>query len=150
MCLQFFKNFIFPTSGRYLQTSALKNSQDLWNILFFRRNIEARSQKNTKLYHNRPGEKTNRRNFQLGLHDDQICYVSINLCHQYRVSVAEAQTSLGARSEERLLYSLANNLQAFLFKANALYHNYSELYHYIFPKFSYITFPSSCTKIIKK
>ena len=68
----------------------LKNSQDSCNIFFFRRNIEARSQKNTKLYHNRPGETTNRRNFQLGLHDDQICYVSINLRHQYRISVAEA------------------------------------------------------------
>ena len=59
------------------------------------RNIEARSQKNTKLYHNRPGETTNRRNSQLELHDQQICYVSINLRHQYGISVAEAQMSLG-------------------------------------------------------
>ena len=86
----------------------LKNSQDSWNIFFFRRNFEVRSQKNTKLYHNRPGEK---QNFQLELHDHQICYVSIDLPHQYRISVTEAQTSLGARSEETRLYSLANNLQ---------------------------------------
>ena len=86
----------------------LKNSQDSWNIFFFRRNIEVRLQKNTKLYHNRPEEK---QNFQWELHDHQICYVSIDLRHQYRISVAKAQTSLGARSEERLLYSLANNLQ---------------------------------------
>ena len=74
----------------------------------FRRNIEAHSQKNTKLYHNRPGEK---QNFQLELHDHQICYESINLCHQYGIYVAEGQTFLGARSEKRRLYSLANNLQ---------------------------------------
>ena len=128
MCLQIFKNFIFPTSGRYLQTSALKNSQDLWNILFFRRNSEARSQKNTKIYHNRPGETTNRRNFQLELHDQEIRYVSINLRHQYGISVAEAQTSLGARNEDRLLYSLANNLQAFLLKANAFLLSYNCLF----------------------
>ena len=86
----------------------LKNSQDSWNIFFFRRNIEVRLQKNAKLYHNRPEEK---QNFQWELHDHQICYVSIDLRHQYRISVAKAQTSLGARSEERLLYSLTNNLQ---------------------------------------
>ena len=115
----------------------LKNSQDSWNIFFFRRNFEVRSQKNTKLYHNRPGEK---QNFQLELHDHQICYVSIDLRHQYRISVAEAQTSLGARSEERRLYSLANNLQK---KKEARLILQSEITHFFYQYFRRQGLPSS-------
>ena len=100
LCLILFMNDKKKTKGH---KGHMRTGQDSWNIFFFRRNIEARSRKNAKLYHNRPGETITPRNFQLKLHDHQIFYVSINLRHRYGISVAEVQTSLAARNEERRL-----------------------------------------------
>ena len=72
----------------------LQNSQ---NIFFFRKSIRpsfagACLQKNTKLYHNVLGETKNQTNLHLEHHDYRIYYVNIDLGHQYRIPVAEAQT----------------------------------------------------------
>ena len=57
----------------------------------------ARSQKNTKLCHNRPGETENRTNLHLDPYDYFIYYVNVDLRHQYGISVTEAQASLMAK-----------------------------------------------------
>ena len=68
-------------------------------------------QKNTKLYHNLPGETKTQTNLHLEHHDYQIYYVNIDLRRQYGISVAKSgETSLGARSKEKRLYSRATRL----------------------------------------
>ena len=50
-------------------------------------------QKNTELYHNRPGEIKNQTNLHLEPYKNGyiwIDYVNIYLCHQYGISVTEA------------------------------------------------------------
>ena len=76
----------------------LQNSKYSWNIFFLQEAFEfvgACLQKNTKLYHNRPGETKNQTNLHLEPYKNGywINYVNIYLCHQHGISVAEAQVS---------------------------------------------------------
>ena len=105
-----------PQSSNVNVMNLLQNSQYSQNIFFFRKSIRpsfagACLQKNTKLYHNLPGETENQTNLHLEHHDYRIYYVNIDLRRQYGISVAKSsETSLAARSKEKRLYSQATRL----------------------------------------
>ena len=58
-------------------------------------------QMNTTLHQNRPEDTQNWTNLYLELHDYQIHYVTIDLCHQYGIPVTELQTFLLVKHPQR-------------------------------------------------
>ena len=61
----------------------------------------ARGQINTTVYQNRPEDTQNWTNLYLEPYDYWIYYVSIDLHHQYGISVAESQTFLHAKRPQQ-------------------------------------------------
>ena len=61
----------------------------------------ARSQMNTTLYQNRPGETENWTNLHLETHTYRVYYVNVDVRHQYGIYVAESQTFLLAKRLQR-------------------------------------------------
>lgn len=59
--------------------------------------VKAHSQKNSKLSYNQPRETGNQTNVLLEPFDYRVDYVTIDIHHQYGISVAEAKTSLLAK-----------------------------------------------------
>ena len=92
--------------------NVLKNSQDSWNIQQIYSFLEETSRfvhRKTPNFTIIDQEKNNI--FNWNSMTTRFVMKAPDLRYQYRISVAEAQTSLGTRSEKRRLYSLANNLQ---------------------------------------
>ena len=58
-------------------------------------------QKNTIIYQNQPEDTKNWTNLYLELHDYQIYYVNIDLCHQYGISVAQSRMFLCVKRPQR-------------------------------------------------
>ena len=84
-----------------------KNRQNWWNIFFPRRStwvlLELVRRWTQHFSKNRPGEMENWANLDVRPHDYRICYINIDLRHQYGISVAMSQTFLRAKRSQRLI-----------------------------------------------